>query len=136
MEIQLIKFDEIAPLLGPEPPLLNLGSKKNEEDERYRFLVLDNQLVIGDISTHHVLALIAENDASGVVEAMVAYRSLRVQGQIDHWVEKMKPRISAAGVVNSNGTVTSWQSIGFKVTTPQAKRSELARFIRQCLVAH
>lgn len=98
-------------------------------EEPYRFVLLNNTLYLGDFRFHVQLAIAATlGDVPGLATELT-------QQKESYWQQKLRDSISAAGILDTEGNISSWKSSGFNVVTPEKMRSTLSKLIQQVLSA-
>lgn len=92
----------------------------------YKFLVVDDQLVIGPINDHSELYAafktrqMAVEDAKSQIHAI----SMEQYGRRNY-------SVTAAGQVSADGLVTGWKSTAFRLETPPEIRGEIERLVAE-----
>lgn len=103
--------------------------------KEYRFVVIDDKFIIGDISQH--ISLVAIYDLGCTPQLISAYDTSGAKPSAEVYlkiIQKYKSKIMAAGIIDGQtGVVEEWESIGFGVTTPVTMRKELQQHISTLL---
>jgi len=102
----------------------------NKLDGAYKFVVIDDLLVIGPIGDHVQLYAVHKVQDMSIEEAKTKVKII-----IDEqWSSKRDKSVRAAGMISADGRVTGWKSTGFSVETPHEMREgieqEVARLFR------
>ena len=98
-----------------------------KQDCGYKFLVVDDLLIIGAINDHSlVYATWTLRDES--LSEDIRHRAEVIsteQWQNGNW------RVRGAGNIGINGQITSWKSVCYEVETPQHMRVEITKEIER-----
>jgi hypothetical protein len=96
----------------------------NTQDFAFKFLVIDDQLIIGVIGDHVNLYAAYRTWDMSLEDAKQKAKVIEDEQWSRH---QMNPSVSGAGAINCNGKVTGWKSEGFRIETPGYLREEIER---------
>ena len=114
---------------------LDAISNIGPSNDRYRFALIGNDLIIGDISSHINLVVLW---CLGLTKEMIALYSKEATRDDDQKVNDLVKDliISAAGIIKAGtGNVYHWISDGLRVETPEELRPEIQRLISSIIPA-
>jgi hypothetical protein len=95
----------------------------------YKFIIIGNRLVIGDINDHTMLALLDKYGPSpSLVEVLknkeAAFKAIR---------DELSGQVVAAGRVAADGKVIEWTSVGFQAETPPELKNDIQATIAKTI---
>jgi len=80
----------------------------------YKFIVIGDRLIIGDVNDHTMLALLDKYGASSALAEILKNKKAAFQSIRDD----LRDQVIAAGETSTDGEVIGWASLGFQVWTP------------------